>query len=156
MPAAPSHLRDYDIVIDVPAALPPEVPIGDTTGSYIQGRYRYRFTHCPEVRVTTEVRDEVWQYSWDEVFIDYQAWEAAGNPEGFVWGVNAADAYPGISYVTDSPLAASWTERLAHEMHEIAIETNTFALRLVCHDLRIDQLAVGDPWTLELTLVEAP
>jgi hypothetical protein len=149
------YLRDYDVVIDVPAALPPEVPIGDTTGSYIQGRYRYRFTHCPEVRVSTEVRDEVWQYSWDDVFIDNEAWEAAGNPEGFVWGVNWADADPGLSYVTDSPLAVSWSERLAQEMHEIAIETNTVALRLVCYALRINQLAVGDPWTRELTPLDA-
>jgi hypothetical protein len=41
-------------------------------------------------------------------------------------------------------------------MHEIAIETNTFTLRLVCHDLRIDPLAIGDPWTRQLTPIEAP
>ena len=40
-------------------------------------------------------------------------------------------------------------------MHEVAIETNVFTLRLVCHDLRVDQLAVGDPWTRELTPIEA-
>ena len=39
-------------------------------------------------------------------------------------------------------------------MHEVAIETNVFTLRLVCHDLRVDQLAVGDPWTRELTPIE--
>jgi len=147
------YLRDYDLVINVPAALPPDVPIEDTTGSYIEGRYRYRFTHCPEVRVTTEIRDEVWQYSRDDEFIDYQAWEAAGYPAGFVWGVNHADAYPRLSYVTDSPLAASWAERLAREMHEVVIETNVIALRLVCHDLRLDQIGRGDPWTRELTPV---
>lgn len=150
------YLRDYDVVIDVPAALPPEVPRGDTTGSYIEGRYRYRFTHCPEVRVTSKVRDEVWQCSWDDVFTDYEDWEAAGSPEGFLWGVNWAEAYPGLSYVADSPLAASWAERLAHEMHEVVVETNTFAVRLVCHDLRIDQLAVGDPRTRELKPLDAP
>jgi hypothetical protein len=57
--------------------------------------------------------------------------------------------------VTDGSLAAPWAERLAHEMHEVAIETNAFTLRLVCHDLRVDQLAVGDPWTRELTPIEA-
>lgn len=149
------YLRDYDVVIDVPAALPADVPIGDTTGSYIQGRYRYRFTHCPEVRVVTTVRDDVWRLSWDDTFTDYERWEAAGNPEGFVWGVNWADAYPGMSYLSDSTLAASWTERLAREMHEIAIETNTFNLQLVCHDLRVHQLAIGDPWTRQLTPLDA-
>jgi hypothetical protein len=47
-------------------------------------------------------------------------------------------------------------ERLAREMHEVAIETSAFTLRIVCHDLRVDQLAVGDPWTRELTPIEAP
>jgi hypothetical protein len=144
------HLRDYDIVVDVPAALPPGVPIGDITRSYIMGRYRYRFTHCPESHITSSVGDDSWRLSWDDVFIDYEEWQAASNPEGFVWGVNWADAYPGLSYVTNSPLAASWTERLGHEMHEVTVETNTFVLRLVCHDLRVQQLAVGDPVTQTL------
>ena len=150
------HLRDYDVVIDVPAALPPDVPIGDTTGSYIKGRYRYRFTHCPEAHIVSCVADESWRRSWDDVFIDYEAWEAAGNPEGFVWGVNWADAYPGLSYVTNSLLATSWTERLDNEMHEVAVETNTFVLRLVCHDLQIHRLAVGDPRTQTLADLEQP
>jgi hypothetical protein len=41
------HMRDYDVVFDVPAAVPPEVPSSDATVGYILGRYRYRFTHCP-------------------------------------------------------------------------------------------------------------
>jgi hypothetical protein len=144
------HLRDCDVVIDVSAPLPPEAMIGDTTGSYTMGRYRYRFTHIPEAHVTSEVDHDTCRLSWDDVFIDYEKWEAAGNPEGFVWGVNATDAYPGLSYVIDSPLAASWTARLGHEMHEVTVETNTFILRLVCHDLRVQQLAVGDPLTQTL------
>jgi hypothetical protein len=75
------HLRDYDFVIHVPAALPPEVPIGDTVGSYFEGAYRYRFTHCPEVHVTSRVPGEIWQYSWDDVLIDYSAWEAEATPK---------------------------------------------------------------------------
>jgi hypothetical protein len=112
---------------------------------------RYGVTHCPEVRVTTAVGDDVWQSSWEDVFTDYEAWEAEGNPEGFVWGVKWADADPVLSHATDSALAASWTERLAQEMYEVAIETNAFAIRLVCRDLRVDQVAVGDPRTRELT-----
>lgn len=108
------HLRDYDLVIDVVGALPPEVPIGDTTGTYVIGRWRYRFTHCAESHVVTSVTNEAWRRSWDDVFIDYATREAAGNPEGFVWGVQWADAYPGLSYVADSRSAASWTERVGH------------------------------------------
>jgi hypothetical protein len=144
------HLRDYDVVIDVVAALPAEVPKGDTVGNYIKGRYRYRFTHCPEAHVISSIGDDGWRESWDDVFIDYERWEAAGNPEGVVWGVNWADAEPGLSYVTDSSSAASWTERLGHKMHEVIIRTNFFVLRLICHDLRVEQLAVGDPLTQTL------
>jgi len=133
------YARDYDVVIDVPAALPPDIPIGDHVGSYIKGRFRYRFTHCPEAHVVTALRDETWRQSWDDVLTDYAKWEAAGQPAGFVWGVNWADGYPGMSYVDDSAAAASWTERLGREMHAIAIETNTFVLRLFCHGLRVRQ-----------------
>lgn len=144
------HLRDYDIVIEVPAAKP------DGSGSYIEGRYRYRFTHCPEVHVTSAVRDDVWQESWDDHFIEYAAWENAGAPSGFVWGVGSADAYPGLSYVPDSPLADSWTKRLGRDMHEVCVESNAFVLRLVCHDSHVERLAVGDPVTGELTPIENP
>lgn len=135
-------LRDYDVVIEVPADR------RDGSGrSYIQGRYRYRFTHCAEAVARSTVRPEVWQRSWDDVFTDYEAWEAAGTPEGYVWGVCWADAYPGMSYVEDSEPARRWTELLGHEMHEVSIETNALALTLVFHGLRVDQLAVGDPAT---------
>jgi hypothetical protein len=140
-----SFLRDYDIVIEVPAATP------DGSGSYIEGRYRYRFTHCPEVQVTSAVRDDVWPISWEDHFTDYQAWERAGEPMGFVWGVCWADAYPGLSYVAGSQLAESWSRRLGREMHEVCVESNAFVLRLVCHDIRMEKIAVGDPVTRELT-----
>jgi len=148
------HLRDYDVVIEVPAALPPEVPVGDSSGSYIKGEYRYRFSHCPEAHVRSSVDDEGWRCSWDDVFIDYRAWEAAGKPAGLVWGINHADAYPGLSYIANSELAASWAELFGHEMHEVAVETNRFVLRLVCHDLQVEQLAVGDPLTRTLTSLD--
>jgi hypothetical protein len=51
------------------------------------------------VRVTSRGGDETWRWSWDDLFIDYETCERAGNPEGFVWGVNWADAYPGLEYV---------------------------------------------------------
>lgn len=150
------HLRDYDVVVSVPAALPPEVPNGATIGGYTMGVYRYRFTHCPEAHVVSSVEDDVWQRSWDDVFIDWEAWEAAGHPQGFVWGKNYGDAYPGISYVAESPLASLWAKRLGHEMHEVMIETNTFDLHLVCHNLHVHKLAVGDPWTRTLKDLDDP
>lgn len=40
-------------------------------------------------------------------------------------------------------------------MHEVVIETNTFTLRLICHDLSVQQLAVGDPVTHTLTSLDS-
>ena len=139
------HMRDYDVVVEA-----------WTPGSYSAGLYRYRFTHCPEVRVLTTMRDEVWRESWDDIFIDFEEWNAAENPAGFVWGVNWAGAYPGLSYVPDSPLALSWTQRLGHEMHEVTIETNVYTLQLLCHGLLVHRLAVGDRSTKTLNRLDEP
>lgn len=138
-------LRDYDVIIDVPAPKP------DGPGSYIYGRYRYRFTHCAEAIARTTVTPHAWKDSWDDLFTDYGAWEAAGNPAGYVWRVNWALAYPGLSYIHGSEHARRWTELLGHDMHHVRIESNALALDLVFHDLQLDQLAVGDPATGTLT-----
>ena len=122
------HLRDYHVLVETRYE-----------------RYLYRFTHCPEAWVTTAVTDEAWRVSWDEHFTDHEAWERAGAPEGFVWGVCWADAYPGISYVESSERARGWSERLAHEMHEVAIETNTFRLGLVFHELVVEHVGHAEP-----------
>src|SRR5215211_1389741 len=108
-----SYMRDYDVIVDVPAAKP------DGTGSYIRGRYRYRFTHCVEAHVATCVRPDTWTRSWTDEFTSHAAWEAADAPAGFVWGVEWADAYPGASRVAESLRAATWGERLGKTMHEI-------------------------------------
>jgi hypothetical protein len=89
--------RDYDVLVDVSAARP------DSSGSYVTGRHRYRFTHCVMAETRTAVPAATWRESWDDVYTDYDAWERAGNPQGFVWGVNRAPAYPGLRYVADSP-----------------------------------------------------
>ena len=129
------YLRDYDVVVDASAAAP------DGTGSYIEGRYRYRFTHCVVAHVTTDVDDEVWRKSWEDVFTDYEAWEEAGEPEGFVWGVCYSAAYPGLEYIGNSLLAREWSERLRKPMHEVKIETNGHNIRLVFHDVTIRKIA---------------
>lgn len=79
----------------------------------------------------------------DDAFIDYGRWEAAGCPDGFVWGVNWADGYPGWRYVEASPRAAAWAERLGLPMHEVEIETNTYLLSLVFHDLAVQPQGAG-------------
>jgi hypothetical protein len=133
------YLRDYNVIIDVPAARP------DGRGSYIEGRYRYRFTHCPVVQVTTAVRDDVWRESWSDLFTDCGAWERAGMPEGYVWGGCFSVAYPGLTYVEDSHLARDWSARFGYPMHEVRIETNGHNLSIVFHDVDVRKIAQGNP-----------
>jgi hypothetical protein len=143
-----SYMRDYDVVIEVPALRP------DGSGSYIEGRYRYRFTHCVEAAVKTKVPPETWRQSWSDEFISYSAWEQAGEPNGFVWGMEWAEAYPGVERVEASESVAAWSEALGKPMHGIRIETNAYVIELVCHDLVVTRLATGDPVTGELTPVD--
>ena len=143
-----SYMRDYDVVVDVPAIR------ADGDGSYIEGRYRYRFTHCVEAAVKTTVPPETWRKSWGDSFIDYSAWRQAGEPEGFVWGVEWADAYPGVERLSTSDSATRWSDALGRPMHGIRIETNAYAIELVCHALVVTRLAVGDPATGQLRPIE--
>jgi hypothetical protein len=136
-----TYMRDYDVVVELPALRP------DGDGSYIEARYRYRFTHCVEAIVKTKLRPDLWRQSWSDAFIDFAAWEKAGEPSGLVWGVECAEAYPGVEYVERSGSAGAWTEQVGKPMHAIRIETNAYVIELVCHDLLVARLAVGDPHT---------
>jgi hypothetical protein len=123
-----AHLRDYELLAET------------QWGEGRAGRYRYVFTHCVYSSCETRVRDDVWPLSWDDHFTDYQAWERAGQPEGYVWGTCWALAYPGLQYVKSSPRAAEWTGRVGREMHEITLETNAYFLIIVFHDLIVEKL----------------
>lgn len=79
-----------------------------------------------------------------DVFTDYSAWKAAGEPEGYVWGVCDSEAYPGPTYLEDSKLAQEWTSRLGKLMHEVLIQSNAYNIRLVFHDLHIAELQEDD------------
>lgn len=142
------YMRDYDIIVEVSAFVP------NRSRAYIAGRYLYRFTHCVLSEVTTAVRDETWACSWDNVFLDYQAWEAANCPSGYVWGVCWIGAYPGLSYIDGSSAAHEWSERLGHPMHEVYIETNAHNIRLIFHDVEITKVAYGNAQMSELVLAE--
>lgn len=140
-----SYMRDYDVIVEVSAPKP------DDSGSYIASRLRYRFTHCVEAHVETTVTPDSWRKSWGDEFIDYEEWVAADKPNGYVWGVNWSEAYPGPSCVDASARAGRWTNKLEQPMHEIVIQTNAFLINLICHGLLVNELAVGDPATGELT-----
>lgn len=74
------YMRDYDVIVETTAAAP------DGSGSYPEGRYQFRFTHCVFAKITSTVVDVTWACSWGDQFTDYDAWEESGEPEGYVWG----------------------------------------------------------------------
>jgi hypothetical protein len=121
------HGRDYHVVVE-------------HSGRHRPGRHRLIFTHVAELAVTTNVRDDVWRESWAEIFTHYGAWDQAGAPEGYVWGVNWSLADPGIKAIAPSTRAAAWAHRLQHAMYEAELGTNQFRLALVFHDLRVEKI----------------
>lgn len=91
------YLRDYDAVFERSAPRP------GRDGSYVSARYRVRFIHCVQAQVRVRKRPDMLRSSWaDDRFIDIDAWQAAGSPDGLLWGLCWQEAYPGMSYVADS------------------------------------------------------
>ena len=99
----------------------------------------FLFEGCVEAHYENVVLTTTYPCFMDDRFIDYQQWLAAGSPEGFVWGVNQADAYPGWKYIENSDRAYAWSQKLHIPMHEVEIETNTYRLTLIFHELRVKQ-----------------
>lgn len=116
------HGRDYLIVVQ------------DMLGSD-PGTHELTFTHCVQLDYETRVRDDVWPRSWSDEFVDYQAWLDAGEPDGYVWGTDWSNAYPGLSVPERSDLADHWKQRLGRDMAEVSLETDRFFLRLVFHSV---------------------
>jgi len=108
------------------------------------GTYEMILTHVVELHYETRVHDQVWPKSWDDCLTDYAAWEAAGEPDGYVWGTNWSLAYPGLDTPDDDPIAAQWSQRLGKPMFFLALETDRFRLSLVFHDVRTRKLSDDD------------
>lgn len=121
------HGRDY--AIDIANCI---------TG--LPGRLQLVFTHCVRLDYETRVPDSAWPISWTEEFTDYEKWKSAGEPAGYVWGTNWSNAYPGLTVVENSAVANEWTTRIGREFFEITLETERFFLRIIFHDLNINEL----------------
>ena len=108
------------------------------------GTYELVLTHVVELRYETRVHDEVWPRSWDDCLTDYAAWEAACNPDGYVWGTNWSLAYPGVDTPDDDTVAVRWSNRLGKPMYFLGLETDRFRLSIVFHDGRARKLSDDD------------
>ncbi|MGA7731059.1 MAG: hypothetical protein WCD37_07275 [Chloroflexia bacterium] len=130
-----SYIRDYEIVVEASAWY-------NKDGA---GRYSYCFTHCVHANYNTNVRDDTWRISWSDTYTDYEGWKEAGEPEGKVWGVSWAGAYPGLTYLENSEVAHDWSQRLGRAMHEVRIETEVYWLNLVFYDVVIRKIGGETP-----------
>lgn len=129
-------LRDYDVFVNAAASDRPGY------GMYLEGRYRYRFTHCVAVAVDTRITDALWQDTWSDAVADSDG-KQAPEPTSWVW--QRQDCYPGATYVEHSPSAEAWTIRLGRAMHEVVIETDVQILRLTFHRLLVHRVAHSHP-----------
>lgn len=125
-----SYMRDYEIIVNNIIDKP-------------DVRFRFLFTHCVFAEVITAITDATWRDSWTEEFTRFDAWQEAGSPAGFVWGVEWMGAYPGMTVRTDSVVANPWTLRLGKPMQEAVIETNCQNIRLVYHDVSVAEIRDG-------------
>jgi len=116
------YMRDYELLVSARDG-PPNTDI-----------HRYLFVGCVEATFETKVVNAAW---FSDAFVfagpDYPDKD---EPDGFIWGVRHADAYPGLTYLDRGPRAAHWSEKLARPMHEVRLETNAYVLRLVFADIR--------------------
>jgi hypothetical protein len=121
------HGRDYSFVVEV-------------GGAERGATYELTFTHVVQLKYETRVHDQVWPTSWNDVLLDYAAWEAAGHPDGYVWGTNWSLAYPGVSAPDSDVEAEAWSKRLGQPMFAASIETDRFLIDLVFHGVRSRKL----------------
>jgi hypothetical protein len=131
------HGRDYKFILQV-------------AGS---GTYELILTHVVNQRCETNVRADVWPSSWDDILTDYSRWEANGfKPEGYAWGTNWSNAYPGLQLPTDDPIARHWSELLAKPMFAVELTTDRFRLHMVFHGARWKRVS-DDDTTIARTII---
>lgn len=122
------HGRDYRFVIQDGLCRDP-------------GTYELIFTHVVDLHYKTRIGENSWQISWADEFTDFAAWEAAGEPEGYVFGTNWSLAYPGIKVPHASPEAEDWSKRLRRPMYSASIETDRFCISLIFSEVRHRKLS---------------
>jgi hypothetical protein len=76
-----NYLRDYRVVADLGFGGGPPGIFALLFRGFAEAEYKLRLAAD--------------SFSIDDVFVDYDRWEVAGEPAGFVRGVKRADAYPG-------------------------------------------------------------
>lgn len=118
--------RDYRLVAEIYSAR-------RGRGTEHEATYAFLFKGCVEAHYTLNIASG---FSMDDIYLDLERANDASAP-GFIWGVNEADAYPGLTYVGETDRTREWAAKLGVQMHEVLIETNTYALRLIFNDVAV-------------------
>ena len=125
------YTRDYEVIVYVTA---------DPVTGIPPVHLRYLFTHCVEADVRSELPVETWRASLDERLIDH----ATGQDlDGFVWGVNWQELYPGMTVVSPSSRTQRWADGVGIDFHEVRIETNSQLITLVFSGLVVTEVPPG-------------
>jgi hypothetical protein len=117
-----NYMRDYELLIEV------------HVGPAESGMYSYLFRYCVEALVRTSVPSDIYRASLDDRLIEY---ESGKDLDGYVWGVNWSQLYPGWELIEPSERAERWSREFGLDFHEVQIETNAYAIALVFADLTI-------------------
>ncbi|MFG1755236.1 YxiG-like protein [Streptosporangium sandarakinum] len=123
-----NYMRDYQLVIHATA---------DPRSGIAPATLRYLFRRCVQATCTTTVSAGTWRTSLDDRLITY---ETGVDLDGYVWGVNWQELYPGATLITDSPAARTWAAAVGIDFHEVRIQANAHDLTLVFSDLQIEEL----------------
>ena len=102
-------------------------------GTEHEATYTFLFKGCVEAHYTLNIANG---FSMDDIYLDLERANDVSAP-GFIWGVNEADAYPGLTYVGETDRTREWAAKLGVQMHEVLIETNTYSLRLIFNDVAV-------------------
>ena len=119
------YMRDYRIVAEL------------FHGGHL-GLHTYLFRGCVEAHYESSLPEGA--FLMDDVLLDLERAQTEEDaPDGFIWGTNHADAYPGWAYVAGSERAAAWARKTGLPMHEVVIETNVYKLSLVFNNLVVEK-----------------
>jgi hypothetical protein len=118
------YMRDYEIIVAARNG-PPNTDV-----------HKYQFIGCVEAHYQTKLNGAFAQSLSDEFVYSGPDYPDKEDPDGFIWGVRFADAYPGMEYLETGERAEYWSGLMGRKMHEITVETNAYLLRLVFADVR--------------------
>jgi hypothetical protein len=126
------YMRDYELIVFQSA---------DPRSGIAPRHLRFLFRICPEVSVRSVVRPEVWSRSMDDALLSQR--HVTRQSEGYIWGVQCQELYPGATVMGDSERARSWAGQVGVEFHEVEISANAHQISLVFADLQVEEVAVG-------------